>query len=127
MKVDELVTLEFVNEVLSECEGMSLASAWSSTDFPSLTFPERIEVFCALLHRMLESGQFKLKKDGEYLTGSPEEQVQLFREAFPETDYPYPDFPDCDVSYWFFDDNCPGQAVWRGEYPDGTVEWMHCP
>jgi hypothetical protein len=125
--MNSVVTKELIDEILEQCELQSLASVWSFSEFPNQTFSERTEVFFLILQKVLESGVFKLKKDGEYLTGTSEEQVQLFRDTFPATDHPYPDLPDCDASYWFFDDKCPGQAVWKAEHPDGTIEWMHCP
>nr|WP_255254434.1 DUF596 domain-containing protein [Providencia rettgeri] len=44
-----------------------------------------------------------------------DEQLQCFYTAFPETEEQLID------QFWFFDEECPGGAVWI--LKDGTVEW----
>ncbi|EOA1953219.1 DUF596 domain-containing protein, partial [Escherichia coli] len=47
--------------------------------------------------------------------GSVEEQVERFRQAFPKTE------EEMEDGIWFFDESCPGGAVWGLE--DGSLEW----
>ena len=97
------------------------------SEFENQTFAERREAFCWILQKVLESGRLKLKKNGHYLGGTLLEQVNLFRQTLPDSNIPDPRYPDIDASYWFYGEECPGEAVWRVDHPDGTVEWMHCP
>ena len=113
--------------LISGCEQMSISSLWDNlmSDYPA--FEERKEPFFWMLERALSEGRLKLKKHGEYLTGTAQEQVEQFRKRFPVSNIPNPDYPDEDASYWFYDEHCPGEAVWRVERPGGVIEWMHCP
>lgn len=121
---------EWIKTVLKECEGRGLATIWSYSEFENQTFEERCEAFFLILERVLESGQLRLRKyvkNGEYLTGTPIELVQRFRDVFPKADIR--DTID-DMRYWFYGDPpdpCPAIAVWRYEHSDGRVEWMPCP
>jgi len=120
-------TLEWVNFVLEVAELQSLSSIWIYSKFENQKFAERREDFFWMLGKILESDRLKLKKNGDYLIGTPKELVQLFREKLPQTDIPYPTHPHLDMSQWFFDPACPGEAVWRVDGSDGTFSWMHCP
>ena len=118
---------EWVDFVLEVADQLSLSSIWSYSKFDNQTFEERCEAFYWILEKVLDSGRLRLKKNGEYLTGTPKELVQRFRDVLPKTDVPYLSHPHLDLSHWFFDPQCPGEAVWRVGHPDGHIEWRHCP
>lgn len=116
----------------------NLVDMWLATHYDAddndianhISFTERKEIFFWLLECALKSGQLRLMNKGEYLTGTPEELVQQFREVFPRSNFPFPDDPELDAGYWFYGigkPEVPGEAVWRYEHPDGRVQWMPCP
>ena len=107
-----------------------LATQYDAHDFDvsdRLPFEERRELFLWSLGQFLANGKLRLMKNGAYLNGTPEEQVALFRQGFPASEIPDPRYPNEDASFWFYWEECPGEAVWRVKKPDGTVEWLHCP
>ncbi|EOV7495899.1 TPA: DUF596 domain-containing protein [Proteus mirabilis] len=79
------------------------------------SFPERKKIFFWFLKKLLHEGHLKLAKHGKFLSGSIDEQLQCFYDAFPETEEKLID------QFWFFDESCPGGAVWILQ--DGTLEW----
>jgi hypothetical protein len=121
---------EWVDYVIEVADQQSLSSIWYYSQFENLAFEERCEAFYWILEMVLESGQLRLRKyerNGEYLTGTPKELVQRFRDVFPKADVR--DTVD-DMRFWFYGDPpdpCPAIAVWRYEHPDGRVEWIPCP
>ena len=125
--MNEALNEEWIKTVLEECDGRTLATVWGYSQFESQTFEEQCDAFYWILEKVLESGQLRLIKNGEYLTGTPKELVQRFRNVFPKADVR--DTED-DMRFWFYGDPpdpCPAQAVWRYEHPDGRVQWTHCP
>lgn len=121
---------EWVDYVIEVADQQSLNSLWFYSQLDDSTFEERCEAFYWILEKVLESGRLRLIKSGEYLTGTPKELVQRFRDVFPKSDFPFPEDPELDASYWFYGigkPEVPAEAVWRGVYPDGRVEWFHCP
>lgn len=128
--MNDALNEEWIQTVLYECNGRTLQTIWFYSEFENQTFEERREAFFWILEKVLESGQLRLKKNGEYLTGTPKELVQRFKEVFPKSNFPFPDEPELDASYWFYGigkPEVPAEAVWRYEYPDGRVIWTHCP
>ena len=133
MKIDKSVQLLEIYKARS-VEG-NLIDLWLATKYDEsevnvskhLTFEERRELFIWSLGQFLANGKLRLMKNGAYLNGTLEEQVALFRQGFPASEIPDPRYPNEDASFWFYWEECPGEAVWRTEWPDGRVEWMHCP
>ncbi|EAM6462444.1 DUF596 domain-containing protein [Salmonella enterica subsp. enterica serovar Senftenberg] len=82
------------------------------TDF---SFEDRKEIFLWALTNLLKDGRIRLAKHKTFLEGSVEEQVELFRNALPKTE------AEIDDGLWFFDERCPGGAVWV--LPDGSLNW----
>ncbi|MEX9542687.1 DUF596 domain-containing protein [Escherichia coli] len=60
-------------------------------------------------------GHLKLAKHGKFLSGSIDEQLQCFYDAFPETEEELID------QFWFFDESWTGGAVRMRQ--DGTQAW----
>jgi hypothetical protein len=128
--MSESLDEKWIKTVLEECEGRGLATVWSYSEFEKQTFAERCEAFFWILEKVLESGQLRLMSKGEYLSGTPKELVQRFREIFPKSNFPFLEDPELDARYWFYGigkPEIPGIAVWRYEHPDGRVQWMPCP
>lgn len=81
-------------------------------------FQCRREMFLCVIARLMREGRLRLAKHGRFLEGDIEEQIEQFREAFPESDEAV-DMGGAGV--WFFTEECPGGAVWIQE--DGSEVW----
>ncbi|GJH43407.1 DUF596 domain-containing protein [Pasteurella canis] len=81
--------------------------------------PEIKEMFLELMADLMKTGELKLATQGKFLEGSIEEQIDLFRQAWPdhyddkELEY------DIDNTWWIT--YAPAGAVWIWE--DGYEEW----
>ncbi len=95
-----------------------------------IKFSDRREVFFFILEHLLRDGRIKLYKNGIFLETSIEDQIKLFRQAFPknETDAdrictlpgkkaPYEGFG---MNVWWYLDKCPVGVAWRQD--DGHYE-----
>ena len=105
-----------LNEAL---KGRNLQALWWATEAFSADFVSRVKIFFSVLERLLREKKIKLAKHGNFLEGSVEGQVDRFRRAFPLTE------PEMEDGIWFFDEACPGGAVWVLE--DGSLEWTESP
>jgi hypothetical protein len=102
----------------SELQALDGLWAYSIPDYVEsreFTYAQRKRLFFWLLERLLKEGRIKLAKHGKFLEGTVEEQVELFRQVFPKTE------EEMEDGIWFFDEVCPGGAVWVLE--DGSLEW----
>ncbi|ACB93610.1 DUF596 domain-containing protein [Xylella fastidiosa subsp. fastidiosa] len=85
------------------------------------SFEERKKDFLFLIGKLLDEGRLKLAKNGEFIPGSTEELVEMFRKSFPASD------EEMELGAWFFADECPAGAVWvfKGERENGEdyYEW----
>ncbi|MBH1929736.1 DUF596 domain-containing protein [Serratia rubidaea] len=107
-----------------ELEGSSIGTLWSAMrgdnfgkkDF---SYEDKCDYFLELLHRLLLEGKVKLGNHGEFLHGSVEEQILLFRKRFPNTqdEMDAGAFDGC----WFLTEKCPGGIVWIHE--NGYQDW----
>ncbi|HHW4677660.1 MAG TPA: DUF596 domain-containing protein, partial [Xylella fastidiosa subsp. fastidiosa] len=79
------------------------------------SFEERKNDFLFLVGKLLDEGELKLAKKGKFMTGTTEEQVEMFRKSFPTSD------EEMEFGVWFFADECPAGAVWvfKGEGENG--------
>ncbi len=50
------------------------------------SFEERKNDFLFLIGKLLDEGRLKLAKKGEFITGTTEELVEMFRKSFPTSD-----------------------------------------
>ncbi|TWP37461.1 DUF596 domain-containing protein, partial [Xylella fastidiosa subsp. fastidiosa] len=77
--------------------------------------------FLFLIGKLLDEGRLKLAKHDEFMTGTTEEQVEMFRKSFPASDEAML------RGAWFFADECPAGAVWvfkgEGENGEDYYEW----
>ncbi|MGY0343387.1 DUF596 domain-containing protein [Xylella fastidiosa] len=85
------------------------------------SFEERKKDFLFLIGKLMDEGRLKLAKNDEFMTGTTEEQVEMFRKSFPASD------EEMELGCWFFFDECPAGAVWvfKGERENGEdyYEW----
>ncbi|ALQ98144.1 DUF596 domain-containing protein [Xylella fastidiosa] len=85
------------------------------------SFEERKKDFLFLIGKLLDEGRLKLAKKGKFMTGTTEEQVEMFRKSFPASD------EGMLLGAWFFADECPAGAVWvfkgEGENGEDYYEW----
>ncbi|ALR05457.1 DUF596 domain-containing protein [Xylella fastidiosa] len=85
------------------------------------SFEERKNDFLFLIGKLLDEGRLKLAKKGEFLVGTNEELVEIFRKSFPASD------EEMVSGCWFFFDECPAGAVWvykgEGENGEDYYEW----
>lgn len=115
-----MLTEKEYNETAAAAELQALDGLWAysipdyveSNDF---TFIQRKALFFWLFERLLREGRIKLAKNGKFLEGSVDTQIERFRQAFPKTE------EEMEDGIWFFDEDCPGGAVWVLE--DGSLEW----
>ncbi|PXZ03941.1 DUF596 domain-containing protein [Gilliamella apicola] len=91
---------------------------FSGEQFP---FQTRKEIFFYFVKRLLKEGRVKLAKKGHMLTGTIDEQLKIFHDAFPNNEDGMYDPKHMMEDYWFYDDSCPAGAVWV--HNDGTLEW----
>ena len=80
------------------------------------SFDDQREIFFWALTRLLKEGLLRLANHGQFLEGSTEAQVELFRQAFPKTE------AEVNDGLWFLDDECPAGAVWV-DPDDGSLYW----
>lgn len=115
-----MLTEEEYIETTAAAELQALDGLWtySIPDYVKVSefsFAQRQRLFFWLFERLLKEGRIKLAKHGRFLEGTVEEQVERFRQAFPKTE------EEMEDGIWFFDEECPGGAVWV--LKDGSLEW----
>ncbi|MCH7234869.1 MAG: DUF596 domain-containing protein [Xylella fastidiosa subsp. multiplex] len=86
------------------------------------SFEERKKDFLFLIGKLLDEGRLKLgNRKGEFINGTTEELVEMFRSSFPASD------EEMEFGVWFFLDECPAGAVWvykgEGENGEDEYEW----
>lgn len=106
-------------EIWQAAEARPLSAVWSYSEPEDgqhpVTFHQRREIFFWLLEHLLKEGRIKLAKHGQLLKGSIDEQLDCFSRVFPKTE------AEMEDGIWFFDEVCPGGAVWV--LKDGSQEW----
>ncbi len=110
------------NEILNYSKGsplFSLFNQYQAIMGDIYEKPEIKEMFLSFMTELIKDGELKLAKHSKFLEGSPEEQVDLFRKAWPKS-YSK-DEPDKDIDLLWWICVAPAGAVWL--YPDGWEEW----
>lgn len=115
-----MLTEEQYEELWMAAEGQTLGAVLYCsvpTEPPPLDFPfsERRKIFFWALERLMREGHLKLAKYEKFLEGSVDEQLEVLYRAFSKTK------AEMEDGIWFFDEDCPGGAVWVLE--DGSFEW----
>lgn len=103
-----LTTHEF-ERLCCWCEDQELTAVWGWVSNLERAFSRARDSFLWALRRLLEERRIELVNmhTHEPLTGSIEEQVQRFSDAFPKNE------AEMNNGIWFFTEACPGGAVWR--------------
>ena len=112
-------------------DGHSIAGLWSvSKRICSDNFLKRRDAFLWILEHLLIEGRIKLHKDKFFLESSIEDQIKLFKEAFPKDEHDADRIcikPGMEMLYegfgmnvWWFLDSCPAGVAWRQD--DGHYE-----
>lgn len=81
--------------------------------------PEIKEMFLAFMAELIEEGELRLNLRGRFLEGTPQEQIDIFRQAWPES-YDRNE-PDKDIDFLWWTCYAPAFAVWI--YPNGHEVW----
>lgn len=82
------------------------------------SYQNRINLFSSVLEEILKREEARIAKRGQFLPGSPEEQTDQFRNAFPTT---FEEMKEKDA-YWWYLDECPGGLVWYNDIEDSGFE-----
>ncbi|MFC1171754.1 DUF596 domain-containing protein [Pasteurella multocida] len=80
--------------------------------------PEIKEMFLELMADLMKTGELKLATKGKFLEGSIEEQIDVFRQAWP--DHYDENELEYNIDLWWIT-YAPAGAVWICE--DGYEEW----
>jgi len=114
--------------ILDGSVGMSLTGLWVNTEYvPDWIVPVvyqgfagHVQLFFYCLRRMLLERRLLLQKNGIILSGSVDDQINLFKAVFPASE------DDVNLGgggVWFYSEECPGEAVWVMIDGDGE-EWL---
>ena len=99
-------------EIIGNAEMQALSGIWSQLIFDTKFFKIRQNIFLWILECLLKEGRIKLHKKGVFIEASIEEQIEMFKKAWPASIKAsgYEDF-----YWWFFDDDCPAGVAWRDD------------
>lgn len=110
-------------EIAANAETQALDGIWSQLIYDTTVFSCRSELFLWILERLLREQRIKLHKRGVFLTGSIDEQVEVFRRALPTSEEDAdrkctlpgrePAYPNFGMNVWWFLDICPAGVAWR--------------
>ncbi|HHQ4307748.1 DUF596 domain-containing protein [Serratia fonticola] len=107
-----------------ELEGSSIGTVWSAMSPDNfgrevLSYEEKKAYFLELLQRLIQEGRIKLASRGNFLKGTVEEQIALYRDAFPKNQEEMED--GAFDGFWFLTEKCPAGIVWVHE--NGYLDW----
>ncbi|MBA1250963.1 DUF596 domain-containing protein [Pseudomonas luteola] len=110
---------DLYNLILESAYGFDTGSLWLSilNEFPDESLDNRKEIFLDVMSRLLKEGKARLALQ-VYLEGSTDDQINQFRDAWPQWD-------DIDEdTFWVRKDGVactPGGLVWV--YENGAEVW----
>jgi len=82
------------------------------------SYQNRVNLFSNVLEEILRRKEARIAKEGQFLSGLPEEQAAQFRTALPTT---LEEMEEKDA-YWWYLDECPGGLVWYTDIDDNGFE-----
>lgn len=110
---------------------------WSNLDFATYTdklgierdledeanFDIKKKLFLDVITVMLTDGRMRLAKNGQFLQGTIEEQVNMWSDSFPSSEESQDNIGG--IGTWFFMDECPAGVVLVYRLEDGSehLEW----
>lgn len=110
--------------VSASARGLSLGALWQHLEVECRTIPDnstlRKELFFGLLQQLLNAGQARLARDGVFLPGTVEEQLQQLESTWPQPDSD-DELDDLDETGLWFLVKAPAGLVWT--MPDGQEVW----
>ena len=117
-----------LNFFANDVKGLTSHNVWQSiVDNEYLSefgdthdFEFKKKFFFDFIRYALENGYFKLGKNDCFLTGSIDEQLKLWKTAFPSHEKAL--LTDDGFFYiWFFLEECPAGFVWLFPQDDGSI------
>lgn len=83
------------------------------------------EFFFYAIELLMKQGHLKLAKNGCFLTGTIEQQIELFKQKFPKSKADTLDKDPNMFHTWWFSEACPAGAVWVHTLENGEeyLEW----
>ena len=115
--MSQLVSNEIYDEIALYNEDMELDKIWGDICNPKIcshliNFNDRREAFLWVIKRLMEQGKIKLigMKTDLPLEGTVKEQIERFRQAFPNSD------EEMEDGLWFFYDACPAGCDWKWRF-----------
>ena len=122
----ELANFEYENPMALDSLWLGLNALGKEITFAEIVkenFSLKKEIFFHVIRLLMTDGRLRLAKNGVFLTGTVDVQLQKFEAAFPASEESQKDIGG--VSTWFFMDECPAGAVWVYQLEDGSehLEW----
>ena len=108
--------------ILDEGKGMTLSGFFSVFQYYVGSIyenPNVKEMFLGFMLELIRKGELKLARSDHFLKGTPEEQINLFRQVWPN-EYDE-NIPEKDINYFWWSDIAPAGAVWL--FSDGLEIW----
>lgn len=98
--------------VLKSAFGLSMGAIWQHMTIElsgvSIDHKERVDIFFSLVERLMSKGHLKLARDGVYLVGNVQDQLNVLKAAWPDS----PGEDDLDgFGLWFLTE-APAGVVW---------------
>lgn len=114
---------ERFDEFYEYLNGSSIGTVWlamlpENVGREHLSFKQKKDFFIEFLSILLQKGKIRIGKNGRFLNGSIEEQLNQFRLKMPKSEVAW---NTAHEETWFFDDECPGGIVWISE--SGYEDW----
>ncbi|MDH2925007.1 hypothetical protein EV693_102235 [Nicoletella semolina] len=118
----EKLTKSQYDNIMEGGKGLMLTALFSAfeREFGAIRDnPEVKEMFLEFMGDLIRIGELKLADYGKFLEGTIEEQIDLFRQAWPK-EYDDND-PEKDIDHLWWLIGAPAGAVWIWE--DGYEDW----
>ena len=112
---------QLYESVLQSAFGLSMGAIWQHMTVElsgsPVDYSRRIELFYTLMNRLMTEGNVRLAKDGLFLVGTIQDQLDVLKKAWPDK----PDEDDLDGFGLWFITEAPAGIVWIDV--DGKEFW----
>ncbi|GAB7541135.1 DUF596 domain-containing protein [Cupriavidus sp. 8B] len=121
------MTEERINEIARLCETMAIDSLWLYTS-EEANYEQKKSEFVQIVGYLVRAARVRLAKNGEFLSGSIDDQLESLENALPKAGTPEALALESDGlagGVWFYSDACPAGIVWvmRNDQGDEWFEW----
>ncbi|PKE29568.1 hypothetical protein CWS43_16140 [Rahnella sp. AA] len=110
--------------VVQSAFGLSMGAVWQHISVECAHIPDndafRFDVFFHLLERLMDEGKIRLASDGQFLSGTAEQQLERIKNAWPHGK-PDDELDDPEGAGLWFLAKSPAGIVWL--MPDGREIW----